>query len=77
MHHKRLTIDERCRDVWKLSTTACIQRPKRKAASVIHRKPLTIDKLSRNLVGGNIGGIREPMHRKPLTIDQIRLRKFY
>lgn len=45
--------------------------------ALIHRKRLTIDKLSRNFVGGNIGGIHEPMHRKPLTIDQIRLRKFY
>jgi hypothetical protein len=43
----------------------------------IHHKRLMIDELSRNFVGGNIGGIREPMHRKPLTIDQIRLRKFY
>ena len=39
------------------------------AAPLIHHKWLTIDKLSRNFVGGNIDVVREPIHRKRLTID--------
>jgi hypothetical protein len=46
-------------------------------SALTHRKRLTIDKLSRNFVGGILVGLDEPMHRKPLTIDEIRLRKFY